>query len=114
LAEGNRLNVLTPLLTIFGTSLANLLFFGPSTTQLMIERKHQGELKSYNIQKAILSMCNAETKDGKKSYDAPPHSKEMTRLNKQFGRMHGLSALANLGGFLATIWYGFSLASRLQ
>ena len=55
-----------------------------------------------------------ETKDGKKSYDSPPHSKEMTRMNKQFSRMHGASSLLNLGGLLATMWYGVTIAERLQ
>ena len=55
-----------------------------------------------------------ETRDGKKSYDAPPHSKEMTRLNKAFGRMHGASALTNLVGLLVTVFYGVVIAERLQ
>jgi hypothetical protein len=38
----------------------------------------------------------------------------MTRLNKNFVAMHGLSSLFNMGGFIATIWYGFSLAARIQ
>ena len=55
-----------------------------------------------------------ETRDGKKSFDAPPHSKEMTRLNKAFGRMHGASALTNLFGLIVTLGYGVVLADRLQ
>lgn len=55
-----------------------------------------------------------ETRDGKKSYDGPPHSKEMTRMNNAFARMHGASSLLNLLGLLATMWYGFTLAERLQ
>lgn len=55
-----------------------------------------------------------ETKDGKKSYDSPPHSKEMARMNKQFARMHGVSSLINMGGLLATVWYGITIAERLQ
>lgn len=62
----------------------------------MKERKHQ------------------ETRDGKKSYDTGPQSKEMLRLNKAFGRMHGISALTNLVGLSFTIWYGFLLADRVQ
>lgn len=56
---------------------------------------------------------STEKKDGKKSYDAPPHSQEMTALNKQFGMLHGVSSLLNLGSFIATVAYGFTLASRL-
>ena len=55
-----------------------------------------------------------ETRDGKKSYDPAPHTKEMQRLNKSFAKIHGASSLVNLIGFLATIWYGFSLGARIQ
>lgn len=55
-----------------------------------------------------------ETRDGKKSYDPAPHSKEMLKMNRAFGRMHGISSLLNLAGFLATMWYGVTLAERLQ
>ena len=54
-----------------------------------------------------------ETRDGKKSYDAPPHSKEMTVLNKRFGRTHGVSSLLNLAGLLATMWYGVTISNRI-
>jgi hypothetical protein len=56
----------------------------------------------------------AETRDGKKSYDAGPHSTEMQKLNRAFGKMHGISSLVNLGALIATMWYGVSLAERLQ
>jgi len=55
----------------------------------------------------------AERKDGKKSYDAPPHSQEMTALNKRFSVLHGVSSLLNLGTFIGSVVYGFNLASRL-
>jgi len=55
-----------------------------------------------------------ETRDGKKSYDAGPHSNEMQRLNKKFGKLHGASTLTNLIGFIATVGYGFHLAARIQ
>lgn len=56
----------------------------------------------------------AETKDGKKSYDSPPHSQEMTALNKKFGKIHGLSSLFNLVTFIAVVAYGFTLGSRIH
>ena len=90
------MSVFLPLATIFVTGLANLVFLGPATTKIMKERKHQ------------------ETRDGKKSYDAPPHSKEMTRMNKAFGRMHGASSALNMVTLLATVWYGVLLAERMQ
>ena len=62
----------------------------------MKERKHQ------------------ETRDGKKSYEPGPQSKEMRRLNGTFGRMHGASALTNLVGLGVTVFYGIFLAGRVQ
>jgi hypothetical protein len=56
----------------------------------------------------------SETRDGKKSYDPAPHSTEMQKLNIRFGRMHGFSAMTNLGGFIAMVLYGVTLASRIQ
>ncbi|KAI9747982.1 MAG: hypothetical protein M4579_007340, partial [Chaenotheca gracillima] len=96
LDRSNTFSTFVPLFTMLTTSLVNLAYFGPQTTKVMRERKHQ------------------ETRDGKKSYDAPPHSKEMTRLNKSFGRLHGASTIVNLAGFAATMWYGVTLAERLQ
>lgn len=55
-----------------------------------------------------------ETRDGKKSYDPPPHSKEMVALNKRFGRVHGLSSLINMISIVATVYYGVVLSKRLS
>ncbi|KAK4985173.1 hypothetical protein LTR50_006118 [Elasticomyces elasticus] len=95
LAEQNRWSVMVPVATMFATSLANLVAVGPATTRVMRERKHQ------------------ETRDGKKSYDAAPHSKEMQRLNRSFSRLHGASSLLNVAGLLAMMWYGVTLSERL-
>ncbi|KIW36943.1 uncharacterized protein PV06_10844 [Exophiala oligosperma] len=92
----NRFRVLVPLLTMFATAAANLAYIGPATTKCMRERKHQ------------------ETRDGKKSYDAPPHSKEMQALNQQFSTLHGASSLVNLVSWMASLWYGFYLADRIS
>jgi hypothetical protein len=55
-----------------------------------------------------------ETRDGKKSYDAGPHSKAMQALNGKFGRAHAASSLLNMAGFLATVMYGVVLSERLR
>ncbi|OWY52573.1 hypothetical protein AALT_g2938 [Alternaria alternata] len=82
--------------TMFLTALVNWVYIGPKTTEVMGLRKHQ------------------ETRDGKKSYDAGPHSKEMQALNKQFGILHGVSSLVNMVGLGAMIWYGAVLAEGLN
>lgn len=95
LEPSSRTHVLTPLAIMFMTGVANLIYIGPKTTQIMRERKHQ------------------ETKDGKKSYDAGEHSEAMQALNKKFGIAHGVSSLVNMVGCVATLWYGFYLAERI-
>ncbi|KAL1959865.1 hypothetical protein VTO42DRAFT_1010 [Malbranchea cinnamomea] len=95
LAEGHRMTTLLPILTVFISGLTNMLFVRPATARLMQKRKHQ------------------ESIDGKKSYDPPPHSKEMMRLNKDFGRLHGISSLINLVALVATVFYGKVLGDRL-
>lgn len=61
-----------------------------------------------------LLMDGLEQKDGKKSYDPAPHSQEMLALNKEFGKLHGISSLLNLAAFIASLIYGVSLSARLQ
>jgi Domain of unknown function (DUF4149) len=93
--RSNRLHVLTPLAIIFSAGVANKLFIEPATTKTMRQRKSQ------------------EVKDGKKSYDPPPHSEAMQVLNKKFMQLHGASSLVNVFGCIATLWYGFYLADRI-
>ncbi|KAI2716624.1 hypothetical protein CBS147354_6892 [Penicillium roqueforti] len=95
-APENRLNTLLPLATVTVTGLVNMFVLRPITTNVMRERKHQ------------------ETRDGKRSYDPAPHSKDMLALNKKFGRVHGISSLVNLISLVATVWYGAVLSKRLE
>ncbi|KAH8815691.1 hypothetical protein F5884DRAFT_817941 [Xylogone sp. PMI_703] len=96
LIESNRWTVLAPLASVIVTGLANMLVIGPATVKIMKERKHQ------------------ETRDGKKSYDPAPHSQEMQKLNKAFGQLHGISTLVNLVSIIASMWYGVTIAGRLD
>ncbi|KAJ9637208.1 hypothetical protein H2201_001605 [Coniosporium apollinis] len=84
------------ILVMFLCGLLNAAVLGPATTKCMRERKHQ------------------ETRDGKKSYDAGPHSDAMQRLNSQFSLLHGLSSLVNMIALGAMVWYGLVLAERLS
>jgi len=96
LAEENRFSALVPLVTMFVTGLLNLAVIGPKTVKIIQDRQR------------------LEIRDNKKSYDSPPHSKEMTALNKSFGRIHSISLLINFSGLFATLYYGFTLAKRIQ
>ncbi|KAL5354720.1 hypothetical protein V496_03566 [Pseudogymnoascus sp. VKM F-4515 (FW-2607)] len=95
LAPANQWSVLYPLTTAFVCGLVNLVFLGPKTSELIRLRKAQ------------------EVKDGKKSIDPAPHSKDMLTLNKRFARVHGASALVNMVSLGATVWYGVGLSARL-
>ncbi|KAF2719458.1 hypothetical protein K431DRAFT_286752 [Polychaeton citri CBS 116435] len=95
LAEEHRWTALVPIASAFVTSVLNALVWGPWTTKVMKERKHQ------------------ETREGKKYYDQGPKSTEMQRLNKSFMWLHSASALTNLLGLGALAWYGATLAEKL-
>ena len=107
-----------PVAIMFATSAANLFVFGPATTKVMKERKHQGKIR-WN--RAVLRRVPAsadtdtatETRDGKKYYDPGEKSSEMKRLNKSFGVLHGVSSGLNLLGTFAMFYYGATLADLL-
>ncbi|KAJ4993603.1 hypothetical protein SVAN01_00657 [Stagonosporopsis vannaccii] len=82
--------------TMFVSAVANLVYVGPQTTKVMVERKHQ------------------ETRDGKGAYDKGPHSKEMEALNWRFGVLHSVSSVTNLVGLGAMVWYGAVLGAGLR
>ncbi|EGD84761.1 hypothetical protein H112_08474 [Trichophyton rubrum D6] len=95
-SESNRWNTLVPIMTTFLSGITNLLVIQPATAKVMRQRKEQ------------------ESIDGKKYTDAGPHSKEMMKLNKSFGKLHQLSAVVNLAALAATIYYGVVLAERVN
>ncbi|KAJ4335808.1 hypothetical protein N0V95_008802 [Ascochyta clinopodiicola] len=82
--------------TMLVTAVANLVYVGPKTTDIMKIRKHQ------------------ETRDGKAAYDKGPHSPEMQALNRQFSILHSISSITNLVGLGAMIWYGAVLGAGLS
>ncbi|KAI1500684.1 hypothetical protein F5X99DRAFT_385122 [Biscogniauxia marginata] len=96
LHSSNRWGVLVPLVTVFATGLVNLAYLLPETNKVTAKRREQ------------------EKEDGKQSYDGPPHSEKMTALNKEFGKLHGISSLLNLITLVATVAYGVNLSSRLE
>ena len=92
----NYYTALLPIGVMFVTAAANLAFFGPQTTKVMKERKHQ------------------ETRDGKRYYEPGPHSKEMQALSRKFGQLHGVSTIVNMIGLGFMLRYGFLLSERMQ
>jgi len=69
----------------------NYFVLGPVTTTIMFQR--------HKLEKA----------EGK-SYNEPGVSAEMKALSSKFGRLHGLSSLANLFAVVALAFHGLSIA----
>lgn len=122
LAPENR-STLIPLATTMVTGLLNMFVLRPITMKVMQDRRHQGMLiVCLLLQRTCFifdhdkqsKLTWIETRDGKKSYDPAPHSKEMMALNKKFRRVHGLSSLVNIVSLLATVYYGVVLGKRLS
>ena len=59
-------------------------------------------------------MILTETKDGKKYNDLEDMSEDMKRINKKFSRTHAMAIHLNAISMVATVWYGFSLATRIK
>lgn len=118
-SENSLLTAGVPIAIMFATSAANLLVFGPATTKVMKERKHQGMLKKQwdttlaETMRRVETDKISETRDGKKYYDPGEKSAEMKRLNASFGKLHGISSALNLLGTFAMIYYGATLAELL-
>ncbi|KAK9322053.1 hypothetical protein V1517DRAFT_324489 [Lipomyces orientalis] len=85
---------LSSLLITAVTGLANLAYIGPLTVKIMNRRKAQ------------------EAKEGKKYYDEEA-SEDMKKLNKEFGIVHGISTILNLGTLFVTALYGVVLAEAM-
>lgn len=96
LDASNRWSTLLPLATVFVTGLANWVVLLPASAACIAERRKQ------------------EEKDGKRSWDPKPHSEEMTRLNKKFSMLHGISSLLNVVNFAGSLVYGVTLAGRIH
>lgn len=81
--------------TQFVGSLINTAFLGPRSNRIKAQREAQMELEG-------------------KHYKDPTASDTMKSLNKQFARVHGISVLLNLAGFVGLTVYGFMLGHRLR
>lgn len=55
-----------------------------------------------------------ETIDGRVRSEKENVSEEMRRISRHFSRNHAMSIHLNLIAILATIWYGFALASKVK
>jgi Domain of unknown function (DUF4149) len=122
-----------PLTLNITMAVLNAFVYGPRTQTVMIERAHQGtlfqlacpvssalslDLKACNTN--CCSLCITETKDARKCVDQDRDggqesiSEEMRQLKRNFSRNHAMAIHLNAIAMVATVWYGFSLASRIN
>lgn len=76
-------------------SLANIFWLSPLTRDIMARRRAQ------------------EAKEGKSCKDKDV-SEDMKLVNKEFGKVHGYSVLANMGTFLGLLTYGVVLSDGFR
>lgn len=76
-------------------SLANIVWLGPKTREIMERRKAQ------------------EVLEGKKCKD-PSVSQVMKDINKEFGKIHGASVVFNMGTFVGLLFYGVVLTDGFK
>lgn len=55
-----------------------------------------------------------ETRDSRKDVKETETSQEMKLLNRKFSKNHSMSIHLNLVSIGATLWYGWTLASRFN
>lgn len=70
---------------------ANTFYFGPQSRVVMAKRREQVAIEG-------------------KPHNDPTASETMKKINKEFGKIHGLSVLFNLGTFLGLAAYGVILS----
>ncbi|CAN6619415.1 hypothetical protein TRVA0_007S03246 [Trichomonascus vanleenenianus] len=84
----------TTLAIAFFSGLVNSLVLGPKSNKLIVARNEQVEAEG-------------------KSHKDPTASETMKKLNKQFGKLHGISVVINLGLWISMLTYGINLTERL-
>lgn len=76
------------------TSAINMAILGPKSNVIKAKRDRQMEIEG-------------------KSYKDPTASEDMKALNRQFGKLHGMSVSLNLVGWVAMVLYGVYLSDGL-
>ena len=110
-----RLSDALPLLCTLLPAILNNLVYGPRCIQTMIARAHQGLFRPLRSEIIVqLELRILETRDGRKFNDKENMSVEMQKCNRAFSKAHAMSIHLNLIAIISTVWYGFSLASRLS
>ncbi|KAF2019807.1 hypothetical protein BU24DRAFT_419418 [Aaosphaeria arxii CBS 175.79] len=85
-----------PLALAGATAAMNMCVYGPRTQSLMVQRIHQ------------------ETRDRVHKINEEVVSNDMQKLGREFSRAHAMSIHLNLVTILATVIYGWRLASKME
>lgn len=76
------------------TSVINMAYCGPKSNDIKAKRDRQMEIEG-------------------KTYKDPTASEDMKALNRQFGKLHGISVSLNLVGWVSMLVYGIYLSDGL-
>ena len=98
---------LSPLYMILGTIMINLVYFEPQTTKVMYQRHIVERRLNTGHEIGIL-----KPKDPNHQAHNDP---ELRQLSKQFGTLHGMSTLFNLGALgIGCYWFNFLVTQQQQ
>lgn len=87
--------------------------YGPRTLKLMVERAHQETRDGVRKAKPDVPAQDREKPEQQQQTDTVV-SDAMRLLKRTFSRSHAMAIHLNAIAMIATVWYGFSLASRVQ
>ena len=89
----------------------NASVYGPRTLKLMIERAHQETRDGARKTKLDQAQAQVQAQDQDQQQTETVVSEAMRRT---FSRNHAMAIHLNAIAMIATVWYGFSLASRIH
>ncbi|PVI01555.1 hypothetical protein DM02DRAFT_717840 [Periconia macrospinosa] len=86
--------ILTPFIVAGAVATLNAVYYGPMTSRLMMTKRFQAEMEARRDDGSI--------------------SEELEKLNRSFKRAHAMSIHLNAITIVATLWYGWTLASHIK
>lgn len=87
--------------------------YGPRTLKLMVERTHQ-ETRDGAHKTKDQAQAQAQGQGQDEQQTDTVISEAMRLLKRTFSRSHAMAIHLNAIAMITTVWYGFSLASRIQ
>lgn len=110
--------VLVPFFIAGMMAALNLVHYGPKSSRLMMMRRFQGKLipppcYAHSAVKARVLIELSGEMEARKGIEGSK-TEVMGILNRSFKQCHAMSIHLNIIAVVATLWYGWHLASRLH